>query len=265
MKCLLTANRCYTTGTTIIPKGVMVHSTGANNPFIRRYVQPLDRDLQYAYSPTRDQLLKKLGVNKNHNDWNRPDLDVCVHAFIGKLDNGSVATCQTLPWDCRGWHAGRGTSGKSANDTHISFEICEDGLDDEAYFKATKDEAVKLTAYLCYTYELNPMKDGVVICHQDGYRRGIASNHGDIYNWWPRFDYSMQDFREEVHKRLREIEKEESDMQYYWKLEDVPDYYRGAVEKCVEAGAIKGEGEGILNLSEDLCRTLTILDRMGKL
>ena len=40
LKCLLTANDCYKCKQTIKPKGVMVHSTGANNPMLRRYVQP---------------------------------------------------------------------------------------------------------------------------------------------------------------------------------------------------------------------------------
>lgn len=265
MKCLLTANRCYKTAQRIKPKGVMVHSTGANNPLLRRYVQPIDYEIRGAYIPKRGDLINLLGVNKNHNDWNRPDLDVCVHAFIGKLDDGTVESCQTLPWDCRGWHAGRGTSGKSANDTHISFEICEDSLTDEAYFTETKNKAVDLTAYLCHTYKLDPMQDGVVICHQDGYKRGIASNHGDIYNWWPKFNYTMADFRREVLTKIRQLERTDDDMVYYQKLEDVPDYYRAAVDKCIAKGAIKGEGGDILNLSEDLCRILTILDRMGDL
>ena len=136
LNCLLTANRCYKTGTTIKPRGVMVHSTGANNPNLRRYVQPV------STTPGRAELLAQLGANKNGNDWNREGkwaqgkwipLKVCVHGFIGKLADGSVAAVQTLPWNRRGWHAGDGTSGRSANDTHISFEICEDGLDDPAY------------------------------------------------------------------------------------------------------------------------------------
>ena len=36
-KCILTENDCYRAGRTIKPKGVMVHSTGANNPNLRRY------------------------------------------------------------------------------------------------------------------------------------------------------------------------------------------------------------------------------------
>ena len=54
----------------------------------------------------------------------------------------------------QGWHCGRGKNG-SANDTHISFEICEDGLEDASYFKAVYQEAVELTAYLCKEYNLS--------------------------------------------------------------------------------------------------------------
>ena len=196
LNCLLTANRCYKTGATIKPKGVMVHSTGANNPNLRRYVQPV------STTPDRAELLARLGTNPNGNHWNRAGLSVCVHGFIGKLADGSVAAVQTLPWDRRGWHAGNGSSGKSANDTHISFEICEDGLDDPDYFARAYREAVELTAMLCKQYGLDPLADGVVICHQEGYRRGIASNHGDVLHWFPRFGKSMDDFRAEVAAEL---------------------------------------------------------------
>ena len=33
---------CYTAGRKITPKGIMVHSTGANNPNLKRYVGPDD-------------------------------------------------------------------------------------------------------------------------------------------------------------------------------------------------------------------------------
>lgn len=59
-------------------------------------------------------------------------------------------------------------------------------------------------------------------------------------------------------------EKEDDDMTYYKTINDVPSYYRSAVDKAVKAGALNGTGDG-LNVSEDLCRTLTVLDRLGKL
>lgn len=60
-------------------------------------------------------------------------------------------------------------------------------------------------------------------------------------------------------------ESEEDDMVYYETIDDVPDYYRDAVQKCVDAKALSGVGGGRLHVSEDLCRTLTVLDRLGKL
>lgn len=265
-KCILTNNPCYKSKKSITPKGIMVHSTGANNANLKRYVQPLSTDDSYAYDPDRKKLLNLLGTNKNANDWNHTTKKVCVHAFIGKLADGSVAAVQTLPWTHRAWHAGKGTSGKSANDTHISFEICEDGLTNKDYFTKTKTQAVELCAYLCLYFDLDP---STIICHQDGYKLGIASNHGDIYNWWKKHSYTMDDFRAEV-KAMLDVPKtpgtwEDDGMTYYKTLKDVPEWYRAAVDKAIEKGGLIGTGNAELNLSEDLCRTLTILDRMGKL
>ena len=196
IKCMLTANDCYKAGRTITPKGVMVHSTGANNPLVARYVQPVEGQKDEA------QLKAEIGGNRNANDWNHPGLDVCTHAFVGKLADGGVGTVQTLPWNHRGWHAGTGTSGGSANNTHIAFEICEDDLTDEGYFRKVYQEAVELTAMLCKTYNLNPLADGVVICHSEGYQRGVASNHGDVMHWFPKFGKSMDTFRADVSKAM---------------------------------------------------------------
>lgn len=196
VKCILTANDCYKTGRTITPKGVMVHSTGANNPKVARYVQPLESDTDYQ------AIIDKIGFNRNHNDWNKSGTGVCVHGFIGKFADDSVGTVQALPWDMRGWHAGTGTSGGSANNTHISFEICEDGLSDADYFDKVYKEAVELTAMLCKTYGLDPMADGVVICHSEGYSRGVASNHADVMHWFPKHGKSMDTFRADVKAQM---------------------------------------------------------------
>lgn len=177
-KLILIENACYKTGRKITVKGIMVHSTGANNPWLKRYVGPDDG---------------KLGKNQYGNHWNTyhpGGREVCVHAFIGKLADGSVATYQTLLWDHRGWHAGG-----SANNTHIGFEICEDGLADGTYFKKVYQETVELCAYLCKQYGLTEKN---IICHCEGYRQGIASNHGDVMHWFPKHGKSMDTFRADV-------------------------------------------------------------------
>ena len=60
-------------------------------------------------------------------------------------------------------------------------------------------------------------------------------------------------------------EKEEDDMVIYKTLNDVPSFYKPAVQKVMDKGALKGTSGKEINVSEDLCRTLTVLDRLGKL
>ena len=186
-RALLTHNDCYLRGRTIRPQGVMVHSTGANNPWLRRYLAPDDG---------------RLG-EPSPRHWNQSGVGACVHAMIGKAADGSVCTYQTLPWNMRGWHCGR-----SGNDTHISFEICEDSLTDKGYFRDTYQVAVELTAHLCQLYHLDPQADGVVLCHSEGYARGIASNHADVMHWWGKFGVSMDDFRRDVAEKMKGGERD---------------------------------------------------------
>ena len=190
-KLILTENACYKAGRKITVKGIMVHSTGANNPNLKRYVGPDDG---------------LLGKNQYGNHWNTyhpGGREVCVHAFIGKLADGTIATYQTLPWNHRGWHAGG-----SANNTHIGFEICEDGLSDYAYFKKVYREAVELCAYLCKEYGLTEQN---IICHSEGYKQGVASNHGDVMHWFPKHGKSMDTFRAEVKALLATTDEEETE------------------------------------------------------
>lgn len=237
---LLTRNYCYTCAGELAPKGIMVHSTGANNPKVSRYV------------PGNDEL----GRNTGGNHWDQTNaewkakfgtvLNVCVHAFIGKFADGKIGTVQTLPWTMRAWHCGgRG------NNTHIGFEICEDGLVDSAYFNSVYQEAVELTAMLCQTYHLNPLEDGVIICHQDGYKRGIASNHADVLHWFPKHGKAMSDFRTDVSKLMK---GEDEEMSYdQWKAfmdqyrkelsaQGVPNWaiQSGEWEKAKQLGLIDG-------------------------
>lgn len=197
-KLYLTKNECYLTGKTMIPKGVMVHSTGVNNPNLNRYVGPDDG---------------RLGQNDYNNHWNTACPDgrkVCAHAFIGKLVNGNIATYQTLPWNYVGWHSGSGFLGKAknANNTgYIGFEICEDRLDDPGYFTLVYREAIELCVYLCRQFGLVTHN---IISHSEGYKLGIASNHADVMHWFPRHGKSMDTFRAAVKSKLTGTRKFES-------------------------------------------------------
>lgn len=217
-KLILTNNHCYVTGVKHTPVGIFVHSTGANNPYLKRYVGPDDG---------------KLGVNKYNNHWNQkyPEgRSICVHAFIGKLEDGSVATYQTLPFDMVGWHSGAGTKGNANFMGYLGFEICEDGLDDKDYFDKVYKEAVEFCISLCGMYPTIKIEN--IIGHYEGHERGIASNHGDPKHWFSRFGKSMDTFRADVKKGLDSIKPD------VVKTDDVkPD----DVLYTVQAGAFKNK------------------------
>ena len=224
------------------PRGVMIHSTGAENPNLRRYVQP----------------------------------DVAVHAFIGLTRSGEVAAYQILPWEYRAWHCGG-----SGNDTHLSLEICEDNLQDRGYFDRVYQMAMELTAELCRRFRLDPLAPGVVVDHAEGAALGIASNHADVDHWWSRFGTSMDDFRAGVAQRLQKEEEpamtreevaqmiskaleEDRKSRIFPKLANVPGWAGATVQKLMERDALQGDGQG-LNLSYDFLRTMVALDRLGAL
>ena len=181
---IMTKNPCYTAGRKITVKGLMLHSVGCPQPKASAFI----------------------------NSWNSPTHDSsCVHGFI---DGNDGTVYQTLPWNHRGWHCGSGSKG-SGNNTHIGVEMCEpacikytagsnftcsDMAAAKAVAKRTYETAVELFAMLCEKYSLDPLADGVVICHKEGCARGIASNHGDPEHLWTQLGmgYTMDGFRKAV-------------------------------------------------------------------
>ena len=210
---ILTNNPCYKAGRKITVKGLMLHSVGCPQPSAVAFV----------------------------NSWNEVgfDGDVCVHAFIDAND-GTVY--KTLPWNHRGWHCGAG-----ANNTHIGVELCEpdcieytggssftcsDIKKAKEMVKRTYVAAVELFAYLCKEFNLNPLADGVIISHAEGYKRGIASNHGDPEHLWNQLGmgYTMNTFRQAVKAAM--TQDDTAPKPYTLEL---PQLYKGCKGELVEA------------------------------
>ena len=164
------------------PSGLMLHSVGCAQPKASVFI----------------------------STWNSASYDrACVHGFI---DGNDGTVYQTLPWNYRGWHGGG-----SSNNTHIGVEMCEPGcikytggstftVSDkaaaQASVKKTYEAAVELFAMLCTKYGLNPL---TAICsHAEGYKKGIASNHGDPEHLWKGvgLSYTMDTFRAAVKAKM---------------------------------------------------------------
>lgn len=183
VKAIMTNNPCYKAGKKITVKGLMLHSVGCPQPSAKVFI----------------------------NNWDKSTFDrACVHGFIDAND-GTIY--QTLPWNHRGWHGGG-----SSNNTHIGVEMCEPSCirytsgaaftcSDKEKAKAaatrTYNAAVELFAFLCEEYNLNPLTD--ICSHKEGYKKGIASNHGDPEHLWNGLGlpYTMDTFRNAVKAKMK--------------------------------------------------------------
>ena len=168
------------------PVGIVVHSTGANNPHLCRYVD----------------CPEWLGVNRYGNHWNRPEAATLVHGAIGLDKEGFVTVVNTLPYTMAAWGVGKGSRGSYNYDPtgHIQFEMCEDDLTDPSYFDQVMGTAVAYCAQLCREYGLAAES---IVSHKEAHAQGYASNHGDPENWMGRFGMTMEDFRARVRAKLK--------------------------------------------------------------
>lgn len=247
IKCFMRQSTWYKGSGKTTVKGVLFHSTGANNPMLKRYVQPDDN------ATDREKMIELLGENKGKSDWNHTYIEAGVHAFIGKLDNGEVATVQVGDWDKKAWGCGSGKKG-SCNNGWIQFEICEDNLKDPVYFEKVYREAIELTAYLCKMYNLDPngtvvfnrVNVPVILCHQDSYQLGLGSNHADVLHWFSKYGKSMQTVRNDVSNLLREDDEDMTGEEIYNRLAEylssqpAPDWAKKEYKEAVDRGITDG-------------------------
>lgn len=168
------------------PQGLMLHSVGFPQP----------------------------NASAFRSSWNQSTFGrACVHAFIDAND-GTIYQC--LPWNYRGWHGGG-----ASNNTHIGVEMCEpdcikysggatftcseaDKSRAKKMVTTAYNAAVELFAMLCQKYNLDPMKDGVILSHKEGNHRGIADGHVDPEHLWDQLGmgYTMDGFRKDVSAKM---------------------------------------------------------------
>lgn len=96
VECIQTKNPSYSPRQRpITPVGIIVHTTAANNPYVKRYVD----------------FPSEFGVNLYGNHWNKATAKKSMHAFIGYNKNKEVVVAHTLPYNLACWGAGLGSKG----------------------------------------------------------------------------------------------------------------------------------------------------------
>lgn len=66
------------------------------------------------------------------------------------------------------------------------------------YFKEVYKRCVWLAAYVLKLRGQTSITTSTLLCHQEGHKKGIASNHADVEHWWPLHGKTMDDFRADV-------------------------------------------------------------------
>jgi N-acetyl-anhydromuramyl-L-alanine amidase AmpD len=269
----------------------LVESYLTNNPCYKNNVNKVDsRYTNFQKNGPSGLMLHSVGCSQPSasvfvKNWNKSDYDkACVHGFIDAND-GTIY--QTLPWNFRGWHGGG-----SSNNTHVGVEMCEPStikytggssftVTDKAKAQAcavrTYEAAVELFAMLCVKYNLDPQN--AIVSHSEGYKKGIATNHGDPEHLWSGLglSYTMDTFRAAVAAKIEKDKNgektttEEVDEVRYNKLDEMPTYAKSTIEKLIKLGYLAGSGTvkdsngypADLDLSIDMIRIFVINDRAG--
>lgn len=244
----------------------IIESLSVNNDCYKNNVNKVDS--RYTTFQSRGPLglvLHSVGCSQPNakvfaNSWNRANYEVAVHAVLQA--DGTVYQC--LPWNYRGWHVGG-----SANNTHIGVEMtepscitytsgakftCSDLAAAKAQVKGTYETAVVLFAKLCKQYNLDPLKDGVIISHKEANARGVGSNHGDPEHLWSGLGlpYTMDTFRAAVNT---ELHKDDTPTPVTPTLDNTPSTWaKEAVEWAKETTLLVGDEHGNLLLRSPITR-----------
>ena len=168
------------------------------------------------------------------------------------------------------WHCGDG-HGKYgiSNSNSVGIEICTNS--DGDYQKAVEN-AVVLVRELMAELKI-PIER--VVRHYDASRKNCPASMSKN-NWasWYDFKKRVQDTEvlsmsqyEELKTALNKISdrlyKLEHPMKYGYVDENMPEYAKPTIIKLINKGYLKGDFSGNLNLTEEMLRTLVILDRSG--
>lgn len=183
------------------------------------------------------------------------------------------------------WHSGDGSVSTGGNMTSISIEII---MGESAEHDAiAKDNGARIAAWLLWRHGLTIDK---LVTHTYWGNKAAGKSYDDVdtqcatpvsgKRWCPTYIFGSSNaaaakknwlaFKAIVKRHLDKLangstgtttQEEEDNMIYYKTLDEIPSYYMDAVKKLVDRGVMQ-ISDGV---SDDLCRMLTIMDRLEKL
>lgn len=180
---------------------------------------------------------------KNNADYfSREKVGASAHYFCDENEIWQSVKDTDTAWHC-GAKTYRHPDCRNANS--IGVEIC---MNDKtgAVRKGSIATAAELVRYLMQRYSVPVDR---VIRHYDVTGKYCPGPMVDDPALWTAFRQS-----------LTQTEDDSVRYKYY---DDMPDWAKPTVSKLVKKGYLKGEGSGVLNLTEDTLKVLVVNDRAG--
>lgn len=179
---------------------------------------------------------------KNNADYfSREDVGVSAHYFVDENEIWS-----SVPEGCTAWHCGakeyRHPNCRNINS--IGVEICMNDKNGRTRQKSI-DHAAQLVRMMMDKYHV-PKEN--VLRHYDVTGKHCPGPMVDDVSLWEAFKKSLAE--------------EECEVRYKY-YDDMPDWAKPTVSKLVRKGYLKGEGGGVLDLTEDTLKVLVVNDRAG--
>lgn len=204
------------------------------------------------FTPGRSQKVKYLVIHytSNNGDTAKNNADYFTREKVGAsahyfCDESEI--WQSVKDTDTAWHCGAKTykHPECRNSNSIGIEICMNDKNGKVR-QGSIDTAAELARYLMKRYGI--LFANVVMHNQVTGKNCPAPMVSDPA-LWDTFKKSL-------------IKEDDDEVRYKY-YDDMPDWAQPTVSKLVKKGYLKGEGSGVLNLTEDTLKVLVINDRAG--
>lgn len=169
-----------------------------------------------------------------------------AHYFVDERETWRSVRDKDKAWHCGGktyYHA------KCRNSNALGIELCSRKDKSGAYYfkPETIVRAVALTRAKMAEYGIPPEH---VVRHYDVTHKMCPAPFVQDAAAWQAFKNAL-------------TAREDSDaMETYKTIANAPDWARETLKKLMDKKALQGDGNGNINVSEDFCRTMVVLDRL---
>ena len=204
------------------------------------------------FTPGRSRKVKYLVIHytSNNGDTAKNNADYFAREKVGAsahyfCDESEI--WQSVKDTDTAWHCGAKTykHPECRNSNSIGIEICMNDKNGNVR-QGSIDTAAELARYLMKRYGI--LLANVVMHNQVTGKNCPAPMVSDPA-LWDAFKKSL-------------IKEDDDEVRYKY-YDDMPDWAQPTVSKLVKKGYLKGEGSGVLNLTEDTLKVLVINDRAG--